>query len=174
MNHGTNAMYVNGRCRCQPCTHAATVSKKRYRMATGAGKDGIPQQPIRVDVEPVRAHVDTLVASGWRLVDIAREIGRSQQAFHSVLWTTRSRSGRKTIRRDIAAAILALPPLEPVDFDDVLVERFIAGAAQWTQLTREERIEAARRMDRRGWSRADIARLTHLRSETLYGEAWVA
>jgi hypothetical protein len=172
VNHGSNALYVNAGCRCDPCTHAATVAKKRYRMATGAGNDGIPQRPIRRPVEPVRDHVTVLVASGWRLVDIAREIGRSQQAFHSLLWNTRAASGHKTIRRDIAAQILALEPFELVDVDDVLVERLIAGTADWRTLTQEERIEAARRMDRRGYARTDIAAVTHLRGRLLYRHAY--
>ena len=68
---------------------------------------------------------------------------------------------------------LAVQPLEPVTVDDVVVDRFIDGGMSWTELTREERIEAARRMDRRGFSRAVIAERTHLRSATLY-EAWEA
>ncbi len=38
--------------------------------------------------------------------------------------------------------------------------------------TRDERIEAARRMDAAGVSRAQIAEATHLRSETLYAEVY--
>ena len=165
--HGTNARYVNDGCRCQPCTHAATISKKRYRMATGAGKDGHPITPIQLPVEPIRDHVNTLVTSGWRLVDIAHEIGRSQQAFHSLLWNTRATTGRKTIRRDIAAAILALEPLEPVTVDDVNVERLADGLTDWTRVTKDERIAAAALMDRRRVPRVEIARRTHLRWDVL-------
>lgn len=65
-------------------------------------------------------------------------------------------------------------PGEPDDcgIDDVAVDRLIAGRATWHDLTRDERIEAARRMDRRGISRTQIADRTGLRSETLYGEVF--
>ena len=65
-------------------------------------------------------------------------------------------------------------PGEPVDdaIDDVLVERFVAGELDRRQLTREERIEAARRMDAAGVPRARIADRTGLRSETLYAEVY--
>lgn len=170
MNHGTATARRAG-CKCDICRAYATKCKKLWRhrtkpVRTNGGE--VPTIPSRVPIEPIRAHVAALMASGWLQRDIAYEIGASPSSLANTLHR------RKATTRDRAARIMSLRPLEPVDCDDVLVDRFIAGEAQWTQLTREERIEAARRMDRRGWSRADIARLTHLRSETLYGEAWVA
>lgn len=53
--------------------------------------------------------------------------------------------------------------------DGVAVDRFIAGDLRWQKLTRPERIEAALRMDRAGYSRNVIAERTRLNSETLWG-----
>lgn len=47
-------------------------------------------------------------------------------------------------------------------FDQVLVDRFIVGAAHWSDLTVEERIAAARRLDAAGVSRQVIRERTHL------------
>lgn len=46
--------------------------------------------------------------------------------------------------------------------DDVLVDRFLDGVAHWTDLTVDERIIAARRLDAAGVSRNEIRRRAHL------------
>jgi hypothetical protein len=53
------------------------------------------------------------------------------------------------------------------DVDQVAVDRFIAGDIHWQRLTVDERLAAAVRMDRSGWSRQQIADATHLNSPLL-------
>lgn len=55
-----------------------------------------------------------------------------------------------------------------VGLDPVNVEAFIDGHLDWTETTSEERRAAAWHMDRRGVSRAEIQRRTHLGSQSLY------
>lgn len=52
--------------------------------------------------------------------------------------------------------------------DEVAVERFIAGDLDWRALTVEERLAAAVRMDRAGYSRNVIAARVHVRSQRLW------
>lgn len=59
------------------------------------------------------------------------------------------------------------------DFDEVLVERFIHGDAHWRELTVDERVAAAARLDALGVSRNEIKRRTHLNTYTLR-TAWQA
>ena len=163
MNHGTSARYDNG-CRCTDCRQGNNRRVKLWNLRTGHGT-----RPIRVPIAPARDHVMRLRATGWTLREIADEAGVS---FHTVKAITANTAAKKYLTRDVATRVLAIDPLEPVAVDDVAVERFIAGGMDWRQLTREERIEAARRMDRRGISRNVIAERTRLRSETLYAEAF--
>jgi len=58
-----------------------------------------------------------------------------------------------------------------LDFDRVLVERFIHGDAHWRDLTVDERVAAAARLDTLGISRNEIKRRTHLNTHTLR-RAW--
>lgn len=170
MNHGTTTGYKQG-CRCAPCKAAASRYRKMYRYRAGEEKRNgvlVYPRPQTVPLDRVCAHLDTLVASGWRITDIAAEAGCGR----NYLWNLRGGKLIKRIRLDTEARILAVQPLVPVLVDDVVVERFIAGALSWRDLTREERIEAARRMDRRGISRTQIADRTGLRSETLYAEVY--
>lgn len=126
-----------------------------------------PLVPQRVDVNPVADHIEALVTSGWSQAQLARDLGMRDSTISSLrrrLWPR--------CHRTIAAAILAIDPLEPVTFDTVLVDRFVAGEVDWKALDRfggtDERCEAARRMDRAGVSRNVIAAVTHLNSRTLW------
>lgn len=157
--HGTSAAYDNG-CHCPDCRHANTRRVKAWNLKTRHGT-----QPIRVPIAPVRDHVLRLRATGWTLTELAIEAGIS---FHTVKAVTANTAAKKYVTRTVAAAILAIEPLEPVTFDTVLVDRFVAGEADWRQLTIDERCEAARRMDRAGVSRNVIAAATHLNSRTLW------
>lgn len=158
--HGTITAYNKG-CRCGDCRRANAVKKERWKLRTRHGA-----APVFVDAQPVIAHIEALKASGWTYRDVSREIGRHPRAVaHILQWHNR---GQRFVRRDTAAAILAIDPLEPVTFDTVLVDRFVNGEADWRQLTIDERCEAARRMDRAGISRNVIAERTHLNSRTLW------
>lgn len=69
---------------------------------------------------------------------------------------------------DDPAAWAAPGEADDDEVDDIAVDRFIAGTVQWQEITRAERIEAARRMDRLGYSRNAIAERTRLNSATLW------
>lgn len=149
MNHGTTTTgYKTLGCRCEPCTRASVKASKLWRVRTGADRGDRPTRPDLIDVTPVRAHVDRLVASGWTKREIAAEIGVTEFTLWSALYETRRPDGTKKIRRTRADAILALDPLEPVDVDQVVVDRLVAGA-DWRTIgaTRAERIQAALRVD---------------------------
>lgn len=164
--HGTLTAYKNRGCRCDTCRRAAVRNVKRWRLRTGADlKTGIPAIPDLIDITPARDHYWQLRATGWTVADIAGEVGISTA---HLSWLMGPANTRPRINRNRAAAILAIDPLEPVTFDTVLVDRFVNGEADWRQLTRDERCEAARRMDRAGVSRNAIAALTHLNSRTLW------
>lgn len=170
MNHGTTTAYKQG-CRCDDCRRAASRYRKMYRYRAGEEKrDGVLHypRPQTAPIDRVVAHLAALTASGWRMTDIAAEaeVGRNY------LWNIRAGKLIKRVRLDTEARILAVQPLEPVDVDDVAVDRFIADGGDWHTLTRAERVEAARRMDAAGVSRARIQERTGLRSSVLYGEVY--
>ena len=137
MNHGTSTAYNKGGCRCEVCKRWRMRHGIRYRMGVAANG------PSMVSVEIVRAHVRELVASGWTQVAIAAEIGRTPQALWSVL-NNGNHGVKRWMRRDIAAQIFELEPLEPVEVDEVVVLRLLEGA-DWRAIgaTRAERIAAA-------------------------------
>ena len=172
MNHGTATTARSG-CACDACRAYRTKAKKLWRYRTRVDSADKATRPTYMPVEILRDHVDRLVASGWRKVDIAREAGYSQSGLWNLMHFDRHGQPKRYVYRDKAAPVLALQPLEPVDVDDVLVERFIQGRADWQQLTATERKAAAVLMDRRGVSRAEIERMTHLNTKALYG-AWEA
>lgn len=147
--HGKPATYAAG-CRCDACRRAAIRRQKLYRMQTGHDGRNPPPRPILVDRAPVVEHYDALKASGWRVHDIAEEVGVS--AAH-LSWTMTNTRHTK-IRRDLADAVLAVEPLTPVDVDPVVVDRLVAAypARVWDTLgaTRAERLAAAARLDALG------------------------
>lgn len=169
MNHGTTAAYTMHACRCEPCRRANMRVKKAWRIRTRADSDDVASLPDNVDLEPVRAHVAALLASGWTRTQIAHETGRSVQALYNVL-DRRDRYARpKRIRRSVAAELLAIDPLAPADFDEVVVERLVR-ADDWRGITRTaaERDAAIRALDAAGVSRNEIARRSHVNSTTMY------
>lgn len=145
MNHGTSATYARG-CRCDRCraANAGRVGLWQHRTRSGA-------DPIRVDKAPAREHIAVLRASGWTLQGIAEETGYS---FHTIKELTAASSTRSRVHRDVAAAVLAVAPLEPVLVDAVMVDRLVAAypARVWDDLgaSREERLAAAAVLDARG------------------------
>lgn len=170
MSHGPDWTYWRARhCRCDDCRRLVTRHQKLYRIRTRADRQGNPTIPLRVDRQPILDHVARLRASGWTVKQLAEEVGVTMA---NLSWMVSPSNPTKRMDRQRAARILAVAPLEPVTVDDVVVDRFIDGGMSWRELTREERIEAARRMDAAGVSRAQIAEATHLRSETLYAEVY--
>lgn len=147
-DHGQRARYLRG-CRCQDCRRANARYLKAYRQRTSPER-GRPTRPVRVAAAPVREHLAALLASGWCWRHVEAESGVNRG--------TLSRLGRinQTVHRDVAARLLDLEPLAPVDLDPVVVDR-LAHGADWRALsaTRAERLaayEAARRAGESGKS----------------------
>lgn len=157
-DHGTRARYLRG-CRCEPCGDAHRRYTKAYKHRTKAHPlTGVPAIPTRVDVQPIRAHIDALLASGWTKAQIQREAGLTSSHVSHI-----SLGHYPTTNRRIAARILALEPLRPVDVDPVVVERLLASPdVIWRTIgaTRPERIAAAELLP----SRSDAERRFGLRA----------
>lgn len=165
--HGTRARYLRG-CTCDPCRNANRRYCKWYRLATRAEtrrgpRNSRPTEPMREPAAPVVAHIAALAASGWRQADIARETGIDSG------YLSRLIGGQfRGVHRRNAAALLALEPLRPVDVDPVVVDRLVAGVTTWRNATKQERTEAARRMNAAGMPRSVIAARVAFNSRTLY------
>lgn len=160
MNHGIRATYACG-CRCPDCTAANSVYVKRYKfLARPDYKTGVPSNPLRTPSGPVADHIDRLIRSGWTVSAIAAEAGLGRTHVSNI-------KGRyfRSLRRDFAAAILAIQPLEPVDHDPVVVDRLVAMYPNGTwrdvggrEATIAERHAALQRLDTRA-QRAALRRL---------------
>lgn len=136
--HATRARYLRG-CRCEPCRDAHRRYSKAYKHRVKADPStGVPAAPMRLDATPVREHVRALLDSGWTKAAIQREAGLATSHCSHLL------SGEyPTIHRRVAARLLDLEPLRPVEVDEVVVARLLDGAA-WRDLnaTRAERLAA--------------------------------
>lgn len=148
--HGTRARYLRG-CRCGACHDANRRYLKAYRVRTRAER-GRPTQPVRVPAGPVREHLRALFTSGWQWRHVEAEAGVGGGHLSRLLRVY------ATCHRDIAARILALEPLQPVEYDPVVVER-LADGDQWRDLraTRPERLAAYELATGRGESGARAA-----------------
>ena len=131
---GTYACYHRCGCPCEPCRCAARRYEKRadHLRATGA----IP----RLDADPVRAHVEALLAAGMGRAEVCRLAEVEHYALTRLL-----RGDSAALRRDRAARLLAVTP-PPI-------------AQQ--QTGRVDTCGTIRRLDALallGWSAADVAR----------------
>jgi len=95
--HGTDAAYKCGCCRCPDCTAASTRAVKRARYARTHGRPGI------VAAEPVRAHMRRLVAAGMTVSRIGIAAGMAPTDGRRILTSTSD-----VLRRTTAEAILAV------------------------------------------------------------------
>ena len=95
--HGTDAAYKCGCCRCPDCTAASTRAVKRARYARTHGRPGI------VAAEPVREHMRRLVAAGMTVSRIGIAAGMAPTDGRRILTSTSD-----VLRRTTAEAILAV------------------------------------------------------------------
>lgn len=155
-DHGTTSRYKVG-CRCDACRDNQRRRMTKWRLRTGEDRvrgARTVARPDRIDATPVRAHIAALIASGWSLAAIDREVGLVRHAYKIA-------NGRHPkILRETAAAILAVSPLpDPASVvDEVAVERVLAGNAPLTSLTPAERDACRVAAARRGWTAAEISR----------------
>lgn len=146
MNHGTYSAYRKGGCRCDDCRAANIRHNKRYRLITGADRNGVPVRPISVPGHIVREHLARLRDSGWTDTALAAETGIGRNRIGDI------RRGYKASRftPGVATRILAVEPLPDLaDYaDPVAVDRLASDGADWQTIgaTRAERIAAAERL----------------------------
>lgn len=140
--HGTRAMYVNERCRCEPCT-AANRDAENWRNRLSAYGRWEPY----VDAEPAREHSRFLMRRGMEIAHIAQLSG---QAYCTVDHLLNGRSAQQRpptvrLRPATSTAILAVP----ADLD------LIQGATKMDATGTRRRLQA---LVRRGWPLARLAR----------------
>lgn len=149
--HGTITGYRNRGCTCDACLAAHRRAVKSYRVRTRADRRGSPSIRATVPAAPVRAHLAALVASGYTLRQVATETGASRAAVQRIAAGDRTRVSSR-----IATLVFMLEPLPDLTgyVDPVTVDRLVAAYPDqvWRGLgaTREERIEAAYRLDGMG------------------------
>lgn len=159
--HGTVTGYRNRGCKCDACRGAHASNERRYKA-----RSRLYTRPTTVPAGPARERLLALRAEGMTYEGISREGGIPAATVRRIAIGDRDRVWART-----AVLILAieLAPAVKDLVDVVVVERFIEGVLDWTDLSPAERKEAAVVMDRRGYSRVTIADRTRLRSQTLWG-----
>ena len=85
--HGTNVAYVIDKCRCRPCTDAATAtqSSREKQKLFGRYDSG------RVDAAPVREHLQFLVDNGMSAKRIAKISGVALSTVGQLIWGRKER-----------------------------------------------------------------------------------
>lgn len=102
--HGTYEAYKRDRCRCTPCCRANSRYSKTtaHRKATGRGN--------LVDAAAARAHVEQLLAAGLTVGQIERRSGMNRTAVRKLIGDLPGKPASVRVRRDAAAAVLAVRP----------------------------------------------------------------
>jgi transcriptional regulator with XRE-family HTH domain len=104
--HGTATMYKLDRCRCVPCTDAATAEERRRRLDAFIGTE-----PRRVDAGPVREHVRSLQAAGIGYKRVAALAGVAPSTVAKIIHRDPSRADggpRARVEPETARRILAV------------------------------------------------------------------
>jgi hypothetical protein len=95
--HGRLSSYTKHGCRCQPCSRTAHRYSKWWKNRTRNG-----EEKLLVDAEPVRQHVEALLASGMTFRAVSLACGYvSRNALVTAL-------GRDKVRKRTAEKILAV------------------------------------------------------------------
>lgn len=106
--HGTYACYVQDACRCTPCARANADYEQQRTRRNAYGRSNL------TDAAPVRAHVEQLGEAGIGLKTLAARSGVSHGALWKLMYGKTRPDGTRTpsqrIRKDTAAAILAVKP----------------------------------------------------------------
>jgi hypothetical protein len=139
--HGTHAGYALDGCHCWPCTNANTAYERNRNRQAVYGR----WQPY-VDAEPVRQHVQALMAAGmgWRRISAAS--GVPTGVMHRLLYGARRDDGTRTpsrrVRPDTARRLTA-------------VRLDLAGGVPVDATGTRRRLQALIAL---GWARAEFAR----------------
>ncbi|WGM21841.1 hypothetical protein QEH68_06620 [Paenarthrobacter sp. OM7] len=106
--HGTRLAYVVDKCRCRPCTDAATQaeSNRNKQIAFGRYDTG------RVDATEVRAHILALMEAGVSMKRLGKIAGMAHSTISAVVYgrTERGHTAYRRVHKDTAAKILAIQP----------------------------------------------------------------
>ena len=134
--HGTRAMYVVERCRCDDCRQAVR-EYERERTAR--------IEPAYVSAEPAREHMQFLSTQGVGLKQVAAISGVSTGALSKLIFgdSARGRGPSKRIRPETLAKILAVTPADIADGSRVpagpvwvQVDRLIAAGVPKAEIGR--------------------------------------
>ena len=106
--HGTHLAYKIDKCRCAPCTTAATAHERNRRHSIVYGRYDVG----RVDAEPVRAHIRFLMENGISVKRIAKVTGLSTSTVGAIIWGRHERGHDPYPRvfKETAEKILAVKP----------------------------------------------------------------
>lgn len=141
---GSNACYTICRCRCYPCSVEATEYRRQLEKEHARGESR------KVDAEPVREHVRSLMASrkggtdGVGLKQIAKVSGVSHGSLYRLIYGKGDRGPSSWVRRETAERVLAVTHADMADGATV------PGASTWKRLS--QMLDA-------GFARVELARL---------------
>lgn len=146
--HGTYACYVLDKCRCHPCSSAATAQRAyqdRRRNYVLYGRD---EYRVYVSADRARARIIDLQEAGWGYKRIAAEAGVAAGVVAAILWgiPARGRGPRQKITPDTEAKLLSVELPTP----DQLHLRSAIPSFNWI-----------RALHHLGYSIDHLARLTH-------------
>lgn len=106
--HGTRTAYVVDKCRCRPCTDAATSDEtaRQRQQVFGRYDSG------RVDAQPVRDHMQYLMDNGISVKRIAKLTGLALSTVGAIRWgrSERGHAPYPRVKQTTAAKILAIKP----------------------------------------------------------------
>lgn len=137
--HGTRAAYVLDKCRCEPCTAAATKAEKLRTLRN---------QPAYIDATPAVAHIRRLQAAGLGWKRIAHLAGIPESSVYPLLYGRPDRRSGQPRTRARAATINAILTV-PLPTLDQLGARIPVPA-----IGTRRRLQALQRL---GWSLTQIA-----------------
>jgi hypothetical protein len=106
--HGERTTYVVDKCRCRPCTDAASRDETSRQRAKVFGR----YDSGRVEAEPVRAHIQYLMDNGISVKRIAALTGLALSTVGAIRWGRHERGHAPypRVKKTTAAKILALKP----------------------------------------------------------------
>lgn len=103
--HGTRAMYVVERCRCEPCAEANRAHARNWYRNRARARFGIEELIVRrVDATEARDHLLWLRSNGIGLRTVAERTGLSRSSLQEIVT-----GERRQVAPETADRILAVP-----------------------------------------------------------------
>lgn len=138
--HGTHACYTLDRCRCADCTGARRRYERKRKKWLGEFPSVLPP---RVDADPVRAHLASLMRQGMGPKRIAEVSGVPHGAVSKLIYGNyKGRGPSKTINRKNAERLLAVT----------------LDVADGAKVSSREAQQIIDELVNRGWTKAEIGR----------------